>query len=74
MMVAAFDDVGHRWIDGVRPSVQQRPLVRDDQGPFIGSPQLVWTGRSLIVWGPFDCIDTGDCTAAVYVASSTPGE
>jgi hypothetical protein len=73
MTVAAYDSAGHRWIDGVRPAPQQRPIVRDDEGAFTGSPQLVWTGTSLIVWGPFDCDDTLDCTPRARGVVYTPG-
>ena len=73
MMVAAYDSGGRRWIDGVRPSVQQWPIVRNDEGAFIGSPQLVWTGKSLIVWGPFDCDDTLDCSLRARGVVYTPG-
>jgi hypothetical protein len=72
MTVAAYDSAGHRWIDGVRPSVQQWPIVRNDMGAFTGSPQLVWTGTSLIVWGPFDCDDTLDCTPRARGVVYTP--
>ncbi len=73
MAAKAYDETLQRWVDAEGTAQPRHPIMRNDEGPFKGSPQLLWTGRSLVVWGPFHCIDTEGGSANCIHPTPTQG-
>ncbi len=59
------EDAGSdRWLVGT-PTDRSLIVAEGEAGLAAGSPQLMWTGRSLIAWGTSGCSTSEDCVADV---------